>query len=559
MKYLLKAIKNTKAWMMMLVDVVFTIIYLAINAKVLMWISAATSAANNEEAMHFVNLIIVGCAVNTVLGFISSMCKVSKHMLFTYISNALADKVLDADVAMFDKHSPAAISHAGGNIWKISGIPDLALRNVRFIIAIVVNLVAIISLVPVHILVLILVVFVIATILTIIVNSVWNKIDAKTDTIIKKRNAELDEITNGFIEARSFADTVETHRSSIYNYNSQIMRTIIKRNGISSSLDVVLEVATSVAFIIALLYVVATDSISSAVGVALVMYIWRLSEPMISLIFGLSDFSDMKSALPKIEEIMEYENSMVNGDIKLTSFDSEIVLRNVSFAYNTSDLVLDDISMTIPKGSNIGICGPSGGGKSTLLKLIPRFYDVSEGSIEIDGINIKELTKSSMMSHIGIVHQNIYIFDGTIKDNICYGRKQHNVQESEIIEACKKANIWDFICSLPDGLYTEVGPRGLKLSGGQKQRISIARVFLTNPDIILMDEATAALDNESEKVVQESLKLFKGKTIITVAHRLSTIKECDTIYVIDSHRIVEAGTHKQLMNLKGKYYELANK
>lgn len=559
MKYLLKAIKNTKAWMMMLVDVVFTIIYLAINAKILMWISAATSAANNEEAMHFVNLIIVGCAVNTVLGFISSMCKVSKHMLFTYISNALADKVLDADVAMFDKHSPAAISHASGNIWKISGIPDLALRNIRFIIAIVVNLVAIISLVPVHILVLILVVFVIATILTIIVNSVWNKIDAKTDTIIKKRNAELDEITNGFIEARSFADTVETHRSSIYNYNSQIMRTIIKRNGISSSLDVVLEVATSVAFIIALLYVVATDSISSAAGVALVMYIWRLSEPMISLVFGLSDFSDMKSALPKIEEIMEYENSMVNGDIKLTSFDSEIVLRNVSFAYNTSDLVLDDISMTIPKGSNIGICGPSGGGKSTLLKLIPRFYDVSEGSIEIDGINIKELTKSSMMSHIGVVHQDIYIFDGTIKDNICYGRKPHNVSESEIVEACKKANIWDFICSLPDGLYTEVGPRGLKLSGGQKQRISIARVFLTNPDIILMDEATAALDNESEKAVQESLKLFKGKTIITVAHRLSTIKECDTIYVIDSHRIVEAGTHKQLMNLKGKYYELANK
>ena len=246
MKYLLKAIKNTKAWMMMLVDVVFTIIYLAINAKVLMWISAATSAANNEEAMFYVNLIIIGCAVNTVLGFISSMCKVSKHMLFTYISNALADKVLDADVAMFDKHSPAAISHASGNIWKISGIPDLALRNIRFIIAIVVNLVAIISLVPVHILVLILVVFVIATILTIIVNSVWNKIDAKTDTIIKKRNAELDEITNGFIEARSFADTVETHRSSIYNYNSQIMRTIIKRNGISSSLDVVLEVATSV-------------------------------------------------------------------------------------------------------------------------------------------------------------------------------------------------------------------------------------------------------------------------------------------------------------------------
>ena len=228
----------------------------------------------------------------------------------------------------------------------------------------------------------------------------------------------------------------------------------------------------------------------------------------------------------------------------------------MSFAYEKSDMVLNKINLTIHKGESIGVCGESGGGKSTLLKLLEKFYAPIAGTITVDGIDIQELTSASLRDKMGVVSQDTYIFDTTIYENIRHGSP--NATEYEVIDACKKASLYDFILSLPDGFQTQVGPKGLKLSGGQRQRISLARIFLRNPEIILLDEATSALDNESEKIVQQSLRAFSGKTIITIAHRLTTIENCDKIVVIDNHRIAESGTHSELLEQGGVYARLYN-
>ena len=218
---------------------------------------------------------------------------------------------------------------------------------------------------------------------------------------------------------------------------------------------------------------------------------------------------------------------------------------------------MEDISFDINVGENIALVGPSGAGKSTITKLIPRFYETNKGKISIDNENIDDLTLDSLRNNIGIVQQDVYLFGASIKDNILYGKE--DASDEEIIEASKLAGAYDFIMELPDGFDTYVGERGVKLSGGQKQRISIARVFLKNPPILILDEATSSLDNTSEAIVQDSLeKLSKGRTTLTIAHRLSTIINADSILVLTEDGIVERGNHKDLLDKKGIYYKLYN-
>ena len=226
---------------------------------------------------------------------------------------------------------------------------------------------------------------------------------------------------------------------------------------------------------------------------------------------------------------------------------------DVSFHYSDDDtLVLSNVSFQIPAGKSIALAGPSGSGKTTICSLLPRFYDVSSGRITIDGKDIRDLTLESLRNQIGIVQQDVYLFCGTIKENIAYGKP--NASMDEIVDAARKANIHDFIESLPDGYDTFVGERGTRLSGGQKQRISIARVFLKNPPILILDEATSALDNESERWIQQSLEvLAKNRTTITIAHRLSTIQGADEILVIADNGIAERGTHEELIEKNGIY------
>ena len=263
---------------------------------------------------------------------------------------------------------------------------------------------------------------------------------------------------------------------------------------------------------------------------------------------GLSGFRRFLDVMETESEIRDADNAAELTDVK-----GHVRYDHVSFHYNDDETpVLSDISIDIPAGKSIALVGPSGSGKTTICSLLPRFYDVTGGSITVDGKDIRGLTLKSLRSQIGMVQQDVYLFDGTIKANIAYGKP--GASDEEIINAAKCASIHDFIMELPDGYDTYVGERGTRLSGGQKQRISIARVFLKNPPILILDEATSALDNESERWIQKSLEeLSKNRTTITIAHRLSTIRDADEIIVITEDGIAERGTHAELLEKNGLY------
>ena len=268
------------------------------------------------------------------------------------------------------------------------------------------------------------------------------------------------------------------------------------------------------------------------------------------------------SGFRRFLEVVETEPDIVDAaDAKpLKNVKGNVCYEDVSFHYSDDDTpVLSHVSFEIPAGKSIALVGPSGSGKTTISSLLPRFYDVSEGRVTIDGNDVRKLTLESLRSQIGLVSQDVYLFGGSIKDNIAYGKPDATMDE--IVDAAKKANIHDFIMELPDKYDTFVGERGTRLSGGQKQRISIARVFLKNPPVLILDEATSALDNESERFIQKSLEeLAKDRTTITIAHRLSTIRNADEILVVADCGIAERGTHEELLALDGiyaRYYDMS--
>ncbi|MCK6221082.1 ABC transporter ATP-binding protein/permease [Staphylococcus capitis] len=305
-------------------------------------------------------------------------------------------------------------------------------------------------------------------------------------------------------------------------------------------------------------YLVINGAITVGTLAAFVGYLEQLFGPLRRLVSSFTTLTQSFASMDRVFQLMDEDYDIKNGigaqpiEIKKGQID----LKNVSFKYNDNELeVLHDINLTINKGETVAFVGMSGGGKSTLISLIPRFYDVTSGEILVDGNNVKDFLTVSLRNQIGLVQQDNILFSDTVKENILLGRP--DATDDEIVEAAKMANAHDFIMNLPEGYDTEVGERGVKLSGGQKQRLSIARIFLNNPPILILDEATSALDLESEAIIQEALDvLSKDRTTLIVAHRLSTTTHADKIVVMENGQIVETGTHQELIQKQGAYEHL---
>lgn len=301
-------------------------------------------------------------------------------------------------------------------------------------------------------------------------------------------------------------------------------------------------------------------SINSGDFVAYLLYISMFLTPIKKLVETYEQIADGISGYERFEEIMNIPSEKDDpGAVEVGRLKGDISFEDVSFHYHTQEAsgrkVISHMNLHIPAGHTVGLAGPSGGGKTTICNLIPRFYEIDSGTIRIDGIDIRHMTRASLRRNIGIVAQDVFLFNGTIRENIAYGNP--DATDEEIIEAAKKAEIHEDIMAMPDGYDTNVGERGVHLSGGQRQRISIARVFLKNPQILILDEATSALDNATEMQIQKSLdELAKGRTVLVVAHRLSTIRKADEIIMVSSEGIKERGTSEELLAKHGLYWQL---
>ncbi len=293
--------------------------------------------------------------------------------------------------------------------------------------------------------------------------------------------------------------------------------------------------------------------------VTFALYISTFLTPVRKLAAFVEQFLNGMAGFKRFVELMRVEPAVQDAPdaVDMNTARGDILVDDVSFSYEDGETVLDHVSIHIPQGETVAVVGPSGGGKSTLCQLIPRFYDVTGGRILVDGMDVRHLTQQSLRQNIGIVQQDVFLFAGTIYDNIRYGKP--DATQEEIMEAAKRAEIYDDIMAMPDGFQTYVGERGVMLSGGQKQRVSIARIFLKNPPILILDEATSALDSVTEARIQSAFdELAKGRTTLIIAHRLSTIRNAHRIIVVDDNRIVEEGTHQELLQSGGEYAQLYN-
>ena len=373
-------------------------------------------------------------------------------------------------------------------------------------------------------------------------------------------NAQVQDSLSGIRVVKSFANE-EIEREKFADCNGRFLTSKVssyKLMGVFHAGNGFFQGLLYISILVSGGYFVAQGTLAASELAIYALYVGIFLNPIEVLINFTEQFQKGYSGFRRFTEVVETQPEIEDSpDARpLGRITGEIELDDVSFSYTPENPVLEHVSLTIPAGKTIALVGPSGGGKTTLCSLIPRFYDVTGGAVKIDGNDVRDVTGKSLRSAIGIVQQEVYLFGGTLRENIAYGRP--GATDEEIVEAAKRANIHDFIMSLPEGYDTSAGERGTRLSGGQKQRISIARVFLKNPAILILDEATSALDNDSERHIQAALEqLASGRTTVVIAHRLSTIRKADEIVVIANHGIAERGTHSELLERNGiyaKYY-----
>lgn len=550
-------LKDKHACCMLVATFILKSVYIIINALIVVMISNTLSDVPNLSK----NLaILIGILVfQSVISAISTMTK-KRAVYHCYMSmnNRYADKMLDADVDMFVEFSTAHVQSVSVFMQRITAVGTQIMNMILSILSIVSTLYSMYLLAGPFVIPVIFVYMLGIFMMKGLYNK-YTKIDNEVDKITRERNQLMENIINGFAEIRIFSRK-KYFREMIHNKNTEANSLRYKKSNTDAAIIFAVEMTDSAGLGVVIIYAIRqlmNGLMNQAQAVSLIMLIFRLINPMLQLLDFTSELSANLSMSDEYEKIINYKRKYEdNGKIELQSFQEGIRLQNVTFGYNSSNSILNDISMDIKKGQKIGICGSSGGGKTTIFKLLSKFYRVSGGKILIDGINVDDIDEESYHKHIGVVQQDNAIFPSTIRENIMY--VDPNATEYELIDACKRANIYEFIMSLPEKFNTKVGSRGLNLSGGQKQRIAIARLLLVNPDIVLLDEATSALDNESERIVQESIDALKDKTVITIAHRLSTIRNCDKIFVLKNGRIVESGTHYELLELHGVYWSMNN-
>ncbi|MBQ6820607.1 MAG: ABC transporter ATP-binding protein [Clostridium sp.] len=389
----------------------------------------------------------------------------------------------------------------------------------------------------------------------------WKKRSKMLDTFMKTR-VETSKVNSNLENSLSGIRTTKAFAAHKYEINKFSKGNDKFKEARSKAYKVMGEYSSGVGFAIDIL-----DYISLIAGgiftyielinigdfFAYLLYIKLFTQPIKKLVSFMEQYQNGMTGFKRFIDILD-EDVEQDGKVELKNIEGCIEFKDVNFKYDKKN-ILNRMNLTIEAGKMLALVGPSGGGKTTICNLIPRFYNIDSGNIYIDNVSIYDLTLKSLRENIGIVQQDIFLFTGTIKENILYGN--HQATDEEVIMAAKRANLHEFIMTLPKAYDTYIGERGVKLSGGQKQRISIARVFLKNPAILILDEATSALDNTTEYLIQESLEeLCKGRTTIVVAHRLSTIKNADEILVMSENGIEERGTHDELLNRNGIYSEL---
>ena len=375
-------------------------------------------------------------------------------------------------------------------------------------------------------------------------------------------NATIEDNLSGIRVVKSFANE-DAEMEKFRDGNSRFVETkkssYLYMGGFHSGLGAFMTLINIIVIVAGAVFIT-KGIVDVTVLITFLLYVNNFTEPVKKLINFTETFQNGVSGYERFLEIMSIEPAIKDKEnaVEKNDFKGDVTFNDVSFRYNDkNDYVLNHVSLDVKAGEYVALVGSSGAGKTTLCSLIPRFYDVTDGSICVDGVDVRDLKLKCLRNNIGIVQQDVYLFAGSIIENIRYGRP--DATDEEVYEAAKKANAHEFIMGLPEGYSTDIGQRGIKLSGGQKQRLSIARVFLKNPPILIFDEATSALDNESEKVVQESLEtLAANRTTFVRAHRLSTIRHAERILVLTEDGIAESGTHKELMEKRGVYYNLYN-
>ncbi|GEN51026.1 ABC transporter ATP-binding protein [Alkalibacterium pelagium] len=520
---------------------------------------------NAQDQVIQFGLMMIGLAV--LQQIFTFLLDFKGHMLGARMErdlrNDLFEHIQRLSFSYFDKVKTGELmSRIGNDLYSISevyhhGIEDLILFGLRFIGAVTVLLVINARLT------LVIVAFLpFMAVFTYFCNKQMNKTFMDNKKEMAEIHTQVEDSLSGVREVQSFTnETLEIDK--FRRQNERFLNSRKETYKVETALYNGVEGFIRFITIAVVLYgatLIIGETLNLADLLAFMLYIDFLVAPIRRMLVFSAMMQDAFTGFQRFSELMHTQSDIKspNKPADLTSLEGSISFRQVGFTYPHSDQpVFEKLTLKINPGEYVALVGASGAGKSTISKLIPRFYDVTHGSVTLDGHDVRHLSLPFVREQIGIVQQDVYLFSGSIKDNIRYGKP--DATEEEVIEAARKANAHDFILALPNGYDSEVGQRGVRLSGGQKQRISIARVFLKNPPILILDEATSSLDNESEYIVKASMEtLAKGRTTLVIAHRLSTIKNAERIIVLENGSIVEEGTHDVLIKNTGPYYNLYN-